>query len=289
MDYLEPVYRPPSEASSLILQVTEGCSHNRCTFCGMYKDKKFRIRTDEEITRHIDEAASLYPGAPKIFLADGNVLCMPMSRLTGLLAHIRRKFTGLQRISMYASPGDVLRKGPEALRSLKDAGVDLVYVGAESGSEEILRRVQKGSSREEIIRSGRMLQDAGIRVSVTLVSGLGGTDLWREHAEASASMMNEMQPDYLSLLTLMAVPGTPLHDDILAGNFQVPDADLILEEIRAFVAGLELRSCVFRSNHASNYLPIGGNLPDDKQRILGVLDKALEKKIRLKEEGRRRL
>ena len=289
MIYEDPLYRPPSEAKSLILQITVGCSYNRCTFCGMYKEKTFRIRTEEEINRHIESAAAFLPNASRIFLADGNVLCLPAARLLILIEQIRDRFPRLQRLSLYASPQDLLRKKPEELQLLKNAGLDLIYLGAESGSENILTNVRKGASRDEIIRSCRMIGDAGIGLSITLISGLGGKALWKEHAADSASLMNAVQPDYLSLLTLMVVPGTPLHRDLSEGSFEPLSPQNILEEFRLFVGALELNHCIFRSNHASNYLPIGGTLPADKGRILDILNQALNGKFPLRDERRRAL
>lgn len=282
--YEEPVYRPPSEAGSLILQVTIGCSHNRCTFCGMYKGKSFRVCTEDEIDSQIETLAAYYPKAEKIFLADGDVLCLSTEKLLTLIKKVRSRFQQLRRITLYGSPGDVLKKSNDDLKRLKDAGLTMVYLGAESGSDTILQKVQKGAARDEIIQSGLKLHRSGLSLSATMISGLGGTALWEENATESASMMNAMQPDFLSLLTLMPVPGTPLHKEMEEGSFSLPGPKRILEEVRLFVSHLELENCLFSSNHASNYLPISGRLPEEKDDILDVLNLGIQGDYHLRDE-----
>jgi len=288
-EYEEPVYRPPSEASSLIIQATIGCSWNRCTFCGMYKGKNFRVRSMEEILSDINEASSMYTGVDRVFLADGNALCLPTAQLLEIMAAVKKAFPGCSCISLYASPGDILEKTPEELDELAAAGLKIIYLGIESGSPDVLKRTRKGASPDQIRDAGQRVVQSPVKLSVTLVSGLGGLELWEEHATCSARLLNEIQPDYLSLLTLMLVPGTVLYRQQEAGEFQPLSPAEILAETRLFISQLELKDCLFRSNHASNYVPIGGTLPGDRDHILEILDLALEGGVKLRPDFQRRL
>lgn len=276
--YEETLYRPPSEAYSLILQLTIGCSHNACTFCDMYKDKKFRIRDFEEFKAHVEEIAGYRQGAAKIFLADGNALAADSDFLLQVLNWLKKeRFPEVERITTYAGPGDILSKTPEEMRAFKEAGLDMMYLGAESGSAEILDNICKGVTPEEMIQAGRRVKEAGIKLSVTLISGLGGKNMWEKHAKESAAMINGIDPDYLGLLTLMVRPGTPFHDDVASGRFELLDAKEVMMETRALIADLKLTNCVFRSNHVSNYISLGGTFPRDKQMLLDQIDKVLDR------------
>ncbi len=285
MEYEGMIYRPPSEAYSLIIQVTVGCSHNRCTFCSMYKDKRFHIRQVEDVIADLTEMRRYYRRIDRIFLADGDALCLSNSKLLRILESIKSLYPECGRVSAYASAKDILRKTPAELTALRDAGIGMVYVGAESGSPEVLRRIQKSGTREEIIDGVRAAEDAGIRASVTFISGMGGQELWQEHAEMSASMLSAMDPSYASLLTLMIEPIAPLYRELREGSFKLLTPAQVLDETELFLSGVDLEGpCVFRSNHASNYLSLRGDLPRDKERMLTEIRRAKQDPGTLKPE-----
>lgn len=284
MRYEGQIYRPPSEAKSLILQATIGCSHNKCTFCVMYKDKKYRERSLEDIRADIQEAKRVLGDVRRVFLADGNALAMEQTKLMSVLRELSQAFPSLERVGIYANPGDLLGKSVSQLRELKEAGIGIVYLGVETGNDKILEQVRKDATAAEIIQAGRRAKDSGIPLSVTVINGLGGYELMKEHAADTAKLLNEMDPDYLGLLTLMVAPGTPIARQMERGEFQLFGPMEILAEIEMMLEPLELTNCVFRSNHASNYLPLGGVLPRDKEQIMqglrSVLDKADMGKLR---------
>ena len=284
MRYEGQIYRPPSEAKSLILQATIGCSHNKCTFCVMYKDKKYRERSLEDIRADIQEAKRVLGDVRRVFLADGNALAMEQTKLMSVLRELSQAFPSLERVGIYANPGDLLGKSVSQLRELKEAGIGIVYLGVETGNDKILEQVRKDATAAEIIQAGRRAKDSGIPLSVTVINGLGGYELMKEHAADTAKLLNEMDPDYLGLLTLMVAPGTPIARQMERDEFQLPGPMEILAEIEMMLEPLELTNCVFRSNHASNYLPLGGVLPRDKEQIMqglrSVLDKADMGKLR---------
>lgn len=277
MEYDYPVYRPPSEAYSLILQVTIGCSHNACIFCTMYKTKKFRIKTWAEIEVMILEASQSYPRTRKIFLADGNALSLSTDLLVKTLNLLYKSFSRLERVSIYGGPRDILDKTPEELLLLKKNRLDLVYLGVESGSESVLKAVKKGVSPADMIAAGRKVKGSGLGLSVTLISGLGGIDLWEEHALQSARVVSAIKPDFLALLTLVMEKGAPLLRNIEAGEFSLLTPWEILRETRVLIENLDLENCVFRSNHASNYFSLGGVLNQDKEELLHTIEMLLSK------------
>ena len=276
MRYHGTVIRPPSEADSYLLQITYGCSHNRCAFCGTYMEKPFRVRSTEEVLEDIAMASRRLPDTRRVFLCDGNALVLDMDRLMPVLDALNAAFPLLRRISVYANARDILAKSESDLALLRDRGLELVYLGLESGCDEVLRRVDKGSTAAEMVAGVLRAKEAGMRVSVIALLGLGGTELSDLHADHTARVVNAMNPQYLSMLTLMLVPGTPLHRQWQAGEFQLPDPESLLVELRRVIAGTDgLSRCVFRTNHASNYLPLAGTLSRDKQHLLEVLDTAL--------------
>ena len=275
MIYDEPLYRPPSEAYSLIIQVTIGCSHNKCTFCGMYKSKKFRIRSKSDIFRDMEEMAARYNKVRRIFLADGDALVLKTQDLKDILQKIRELFPYCERVGIYATPGDILRKSPEELKSLKEHGLGIVYLGIESGSDKILKDIDKGADSKDMIKAGRRITDSGIKLSVTLISGLGGKDDWQEHAKESARVINAINPDYLGLLTLLIEPGTRMYDMVKEGTFKLLSTEEVALETQMLIRNLELENCIFRSNHASNYFSLAGTLPHDKGKLLEQLDNVL--------------
>jgi radical SAM superfamily enzyme YgiQ (UPF0313 family) len=274
MRYEGTVYRPPSEAHSLILQATIGCSWNRCSYCAMYLDKRFRPRSRDDLRQDMDLAAA-YHGAEnvrRVFLADGDALILRTARLLEILADLKARFPHFERASVYASPQALLSKSVAELAELKAAGLPLHYAGPETGHPELMGRILKGVTPEQFEDGARRVAEAGAKLSVIFLLGLGGVELSEAHADASAAWANRVQPRYVSTLTLVPVPGTPIHADVEARRLVLPDARGILRELRRFVAGLELDGTLFRGNHASNALPVGGTLPKDKPRLLAVLD-----------------
>ncbi|NCB41179.1 MAG: B12-binding domain-containing radical SAM protein [Clostridia bacterium] len=285
MEYEGSVYRPPSEAYSLIIQVTIGCSHNKCSFCSMFKDKRFRVRSLEEIKADLKQARGYYREVEKIFLADGDALCLSTQKLLDILLEIRTLFPECQRVGIYGSARDVLRKTLAELRELNEAGLGIVYLGAESGSQEILDRINKNATREELIDAVKLIEESGMRSSVTFISGMGGKALWKEHALQTASMISEMQPYYASVLTLMVDPAAPIYDEIQKGTFQLLSPIEVMNEMELLIENIHVtKPCVFRSNHASNYLSLKGDLPMDQQHMLQQIRKAKENTSLLKEE-----
>lgn len=289
MKYEGVVYRPPSEARSLIVQLTIGCAHNSCTFCTMYKDKTFRIRPVSEILADFEEGAALYGSrVRRIFLADGDALVMKTEELLEILNFAVKKFPYLERISSYGTPGDILRKTEEELKQLRKAGLELIYMGAESGCEQVLEDIRKGVSRDEIIRAGKKLKACGMDASVTLISGLGGRNLLEEHAVDSASLISEINPRYVGFLTLMLDETAPIMEKIRNGSMELLSPQEVLEEMRLFLKHVHSPGTIFRSNHASNYIALKGTLDRDIPRMLDLLDE-VEKEQRFRPEGFRAL
>lgn len=289
MRYEGTVYRPPSEARSLIIQVTIGCSHNTCTFCTMYKDKKFRIRSKEEIFMDLDEMSSAYGELPlRIFLADGDALVLKTRDLLDILSFIRVKFPFCERVTAYATARDILRKTDEELQALKKEGLSMVYVGAESGDPVILAHVKKDVTVEEMIQAADKLKKCGIQLSLTLISGLGGKERLREHALESARLVSAMKPEYLGFLTLMLEKGAPILEEIQAGQLTLLSPDAVMEEMKLFLTHVDSDGTVFRANHASNYLALKGTLNGDIPAMLAQVEEA-EKKQRYKSERYRML
>lgn len=276
MRYHGTVVRPPSEAGSYILQVTYGCSHNECIFCCTYLDKPFDVRPPDEVMEDVRMAGSYISDTRRVFLADGNALVLSNQRLVPILDALRETFPMLERVGIYGNAQDILRKTDEELKELLDRNLRIIYLGLESGSDEVLRRAKKGATAQEMIEAVRKAQEAGLTVSVIAVLGLGGIDLWEQHAVATGRAVSEMDPAYFSLLSLMVVPGTELYRLVSAGDFVVPEPLEMLKEMRVIIEHIEgVSHCVFRTNHASNYLPLAGTLPQDKERLLLTIDRAL--------------
>jgi len=289
MRYEGAVYRPPSEAYSLIIQVTLGCSHNKCTFCNMFKDKKFKIRSLEDIFEDLRMAREYYKIVKRVFLADGDALILKTDDLEKILIKIKELFPECERIGIYGTPQDILRKSKEDLVRLKDKGLDIIYLGIESGSDEILKDVNKGATAKEITEAGKKVMSTGILLSVTLISGLGGRKKWEIHAEESAKVISEINPNYLGLLTLIVEPGTPMYDKVNNGEIELLSPMEVMIETREFIKNLNVENCVFRSNHASNYAPLAANLNEEKERLLAQLDNLIENGSGFRNEYFRRL
>ena len=271
------VFRPPSEANSFILRVTIGCAHNRCTFCSMYRDVQFRARPISEIEPIIRKTARHYPDLRRVFLADGDALVLSTHKLLEIMELLKAHFPKLSRISCYGGPLDILRKSPEELLSLKQAGLQMVYLGIESGDDEVLARVQKGVTSEEMIQAGQKILAAGMKLSAMLVLGLGGRELSLQHARNSARVASAINPTMLSALTLMLHRGTPLRAEAEQGKFYPLSPYEFVQELTELVTHLNMHSpCIFRSNHVSNMLPLAGTLPGDKNSLLEQAKDALE-------------
>ncbi len=273
--YSYPLYRPPSEANSLIIQVTEGCSHNKCRFCTMYKDKSFKVKSYEEIERHIMGLKSMYGEIDKIFLADGNIMCLSVDRLLKILNVVNKEFPNVKRISAYAGPKDLLNKTEEALKQIYDAGLTLLYVGLESGDNEVLDGVDKGVNQQQLIEGCLKAKAANYKLSVMFISGLGGKRLSKEHAHHSAVVVNAIKPDYLSLLSLLLEDSEVVKELYHVYGFEELSPQQVLEETLQFLKEVELEGTVFRMNHASNYLSLKGELNKDKNRLIKEIEQAL--------------
>jgi len=275
MEYQGNIYRPPSEARSLLVQVTIGCSHNKCTFCNMYLDKQFKIRSKEEVIQELID----YPykdSVEKIFLCDGDALVLKTQDLLDILSIINNYYPNIKRVSCYSTFQDLNRKSLEDLISLKEAGLSLLYLGAESGSNNVLKEVNKDSLYDEMVTGSNKAKQAGFKLSVMFINGLGGQALSKEHALESAKLANIINPDYLGLLSLMIEPGTILHKQNQEGLFIPLSPRQVVEEMKLFVENLELSHCIFSSVHASNYINIKGIMNQDKERILQEIDDHLK-------------
>lgn len=274
--YDYPLYRPPSEGKSLILQLTLGCSHNKCTFCNMYKSKDFYIKTCGEIDEHIQWAKNQYGEATRIFLADGNALVLETTQLEDIITRLYIDFPQLERVSSYGAPKDLLKKSHQELLRLKKAGLSLIYLGVESGSDTVLKNINKGVTSSEMIVAGRKAMEAGFDLSCMVISGIGGKELWKEHAKETAKVINSIKPHYFAPLTLMIENGTELKKTIENNEFKLLNPDEVIDELELMIKNLELDNCLFRSNHASNYVPLKGVLNKDKGEILLQLRKMKE-------------
>jgi radical SAM superfamily enzyme YgiQ (UPF0313 family) len=275
ISYEGDVFRPPSEARSLILQATIGCSHNRCTFCAMYKRKKYRVRSLADIDRDIVTTATYFPHTRRVFLADGNALAIATADLVAVMDHLNRAFPLLERITLYGNPQDLLEKSEDELKELRDHRLKMIYLGVESGSATVLEAVKKGVTPADLVKGAARLKKAAIPLSVTVLNGLAGLEGTVEHATSTAKILSEMDPEYIGLLSLITVPGTTMHRRFKSGELTALSPWQLLEEIRMMVEGLTLTNSVFRANHASNYLPLKATLSRDKQQLLATLDRII--------------
>lgn len=290
MRYVGDIYRPPSEAYSYLLQVTIGCSHNKCTFCSMFKDKWFKVRDVKEVLEDLEMARARYSRIEKIFLCDGDALCLANEKLMVILDKINELFPECKRVSVYGSAKDVLRKTDAELKELYENGIKMIYLGAESGSQKVLDNIEKGVTREQLIEAVHRIEASGIQASVTFISGLGGKELWEEHAIETGKMISEMNASYVSLLTLMLDYRAPIMQDINRGAFQVLSGEEVVAETYLLMKHANpTKPCVFRSNHASNYVSLRGDLPADKDRMMAQLQRAMEDTGLLKDERFRML
>ena len=289
MRYKGKVYRPPSEAYSLIVQVTYGCSHNRCAFCDMYDDKHFSMRPMQEIREDFELARRVYKRVERVFLADGDALMRKTADLVEILGLIYGLFPECERVSCYASPASLQVKSEDELRLLRARGLQMVYMGLESGCDAVLTRMQKGHDAAAIVAAGQKARRCGFALSVTAISGLGSVALWRQHAADTAKAVSEMNPNYLGLLTLMVEHGTPLESWVKNGEFTLLSPLEVLKETELFLQQVDSEGTVFRANHASNYLTLKGTLNGDREALLGQIGAALAGRRDLKPEFLRAL
>ena len=278
MKYEGSIYRPPSEADSLILQVAIGCSHNKCTFCGSFKDKKFRVRSFQEVKEDVEEAKQYARYVKKVFIADGDALIIPQKMLVPIVELVRDAFPKLERIGVYGNTKSILKKSLEELKALKDLGVGIIYLGVESGDQVILDRVCKGTLLDKTAEAAKRVKDAGIILSVTVLLGLGGVERSAIHAAETGKFLSRIDPDYAGALSVILVPGTPLAEDVKKGVFKVPDPYQLLEELYIMIENTNVTHMFFASNHASNYLPVKAWLPEEKERVLKAIRSVLDKK-----------
>ena len=270
------VYRPPSEADSLILQVMYGCSYGECTFCGMYSDKKFRVRPFAEVREDVEKLPpAIKARADRVFLADGDALALPARSMVRVLDLLAAELPSLRRVSSYANAHSLLKRSEEELQILRERGLEMLYLGLESGDEETLERTCKGVTVGQTIEACQKAKRAGCRLSIMAILGLGGAERSLEHARGTGRALSAIDPDYISLLTLMPAPGAPLVEKIEKGEFRLPRPEGSLRELRDTIATTEVTRAVFRTTHASNYLGIEGTLPEDKAAMLEVLDGVL--------------
>lgn len=275
MRYEGTVYRPPSEANSLLIQATIGCPHNRCTFCGMYKKKKFRVRPLQEIKEDLLSAREYYgPGVRSLFFPDGNTIVMKTADLAEAIRYARSLFPRLERVTVYGSARFLIRKPLEDLKLLREAGLNRIHSGMESGDDVVLEKIQKGASAAEIIAAGLRVKEAGIEISEYMLLGIGGVERWQEHARESARVLSAIDPHFIRLRTYTPVPKTPLGQEYLKGDFKLPSPHGILRELRLFIENLDGTGWLL-SDHISNYVNVNGRLPHDREAMLALVDKAL--------------
>ena len=278
MKYEGLIFRPPSEAESLILQVTVGCSYNRCTFCGAYQGKSFRIKSFEEVKEDIDEMSSYRPRIQRVFLADGDALIISQKELLRILDYLKTRFSGLERVGIYANAKDIIQKDVEELRDLKELGLGIIYLGLESGHQEVLKRIKKNAKVDQLIRAGRRVKESGILLSITVILGIGGIELSQVHAEETGKVLSEMDPDFVGALSLMVVPGTPIERDIDTGKLVLPNPFGLIQELETMITHCQFTRCFFASNHASNYLPLRIRMPEEKEEALRRIREVLRRK-----------
>ncbi len=283
--YVGDVYRPPSEAYSLIVQATIGCTHNKCSFCKMFKEKRFQTRPTEDIIADFAWARKRYRSVPRVFLADANALCLKTDKLMPILTYIEDNFPECERVTIYGRASDILRKTEEELAMLREHGLTMVYIGAESGSDKVLEMCRKGETRQQLIDAVKRIEKVGIKASVTFISGLAGKDGWEDHAIQTGTMITEMNASYVSLLTLLVDPQAPMYDDIQSGRLKLLTPQEVLAETHLMLENANpQKTCIFRSNHASNYLSLKGDLPQDRDRFLAQIENAMKNTGMLKDE-----
>jgi len=289
MHYEGMCIRPPSEAYSILLQVTLGCSHNKCAFCGTYKDKRFAIKDDKIILGDILFASKYMKRQDKVFLMDGDALIIPQKRLMWILDRIKEHLPWVKRVGAYANAKSIKMKTPEELIDLRKNGLGILYYGVETGDDELRKRIAKGSDAKTCIEMGRKVIEAGIKLSVTVLLGIAGREGSLKHAKATGELLSAMDPHFIGALTVMLIPGTPLYEDFVNKRFDLPDERELLIELREMIRHTNLSRGLFYSNHASNYLPVKARLPNGKQEAINLIDRALNGEVGLRPEWMRAL
>lgn len=289
MHYEGNIIRPPSEADSILLQVTVGCSHNKCAFCGTYRGERFKIKSDDIIRQDIAFAAQYCRRQRRVFLCDGDALIIPQKRLLAILQAIREQLPWVTRVGAYANTKSLSMKSDEELEALHDLGLGILYMGLESGDDPTLKAINKGATAEKMIAMGRKAKQAGFKLSITVILGIAGRERSQAHAEATGRVLSAIDPDYVGALSLMLVPNTPMYTDYREGRFPLLGPDEMLRELRTIFANTHLSKGLFHANHASNYLPIRARLPRDREAVLDLIDKALAGRVALKPEWMRGL
>ncbi len=290
VEYEGMVFRPPSEAYSMLLQVTVGCSHNKCTFCEMYKEKKiFKIKKDEQIMADIAIFAKNYRHVNRLFLCDGDAMIIPQKRLVRILREIKKQLPWVTRIGTYANSKSIAKKSVEEMKELKELGLGIAYMGLETGDDLTLKNINKGADSARMIEMGRKIRSAGIKLSITVLLGIAGRDRSTAHAQETGRVLSAIDPEYVGALSFMLTPGTPIYQDHLAGKFPVLEPNELLQELGLMISTTNLTNGLFHSNHASNYLPIRAKLPEEKNETLELIEKALNGKVKLKPEHLRAL
>jgi radical SAM superfamily enzyme YgiQ (UPF0313 family) len=289
MHYEGNIIRPPSEANSILLQVTVGCSRNKCTFCGTYRGERFRIKPDDVIMEDIAFAAKYCRRQRRVFLCDGDVLVIPQKRLLTILKEIKNQLPWVTRVGLYANAKSIKMKSPEELKELKANGIGIAYLGLETGDDVTLKNINKGANADLMIEMGKKIRAAGIKLSITVLLAIAGRERSQIHAKETGRVLSAIDPEYVGALSLMLIPGTPLCRDYESGKFSLIQPDEMLRELRTMIAHTTLTRGLFHANHASNYLPIKARLPKDKETTLKMIDEALAGKIALKPESFRAL
>ena len=289
MHYEGNIIRPPSEANSILLQVTVGCSHNKCTFCGTYRGERFRIKSDELIDEDINFAARYSKRQRRVFICDGDALIIPQRRLMRILTAIQEKLPWVTRVGLYANAKSLKMKSSAELKELCTHGLGIAYMGLETGDNVTLKSIKKGSTAEEMVAMGRKARDAGIKLSITVLLGIAGRNRSEIHARETGRVLSAIDPEYVGALSLMLIPGTPLFHDYNAGRFELIEPIELLQELRTMIAHTDLTRGMFHANHASNYLPIKARMPKDKEATLKLIDSALAGEVKLKPEFLRAL
>ncbi len=289
MHYEGNMIRPPSEAYSILLQATVGCSHNKCTFCGAYKGERFKIKSDDIILEDIAFAAKYCRNQDRLFICDGDALIIPQKRLVMILKEIRKQLPWVKRVGVYANTKGIKLKTDQELKELHDLGLGIAYMGLETGDDVTLKNVRKGATADTMIEMGRKIRAAGVKLSITVLLGIAGPERSQIHAEETGKVLSAIDPEYVGALSLMLIPGTPMFDDHESGKFTLIEPIDMLKEIRTMIEHTTLTNGLFHANHASNYLPIRAKFPEDKEKTLRLIDQALAGKVALKPEFLRAL
>jgi radical SAM superfamily enzyme YgiQ (UPF0313 family) len=289
MHYEGMIIRPPSEANSILLQVTVGCSHNKCTFCGTYKGVRFKIKDEAIIDQDIRYAAENFSFLRRLFITDGDALILPQAKLVKILSRIKEEMPWIQRVGLYGNAKSIMRKSPAELQELRAMGLGIVYLGLESGDAQVLQEIRKGVSPQRMVEAGQRVRAAGMKLSVTALLGIAGLERSLAHARATGEVLTAMDPNYVGVLTLMILPNTELGEKVRTGEFYLLQLPELLRELREMLQYTHMTRGLFLSNHASNYLALKVRMPAEKEKALELIDKALQGSVKLRPEWARAL